>query len=171
LSLSVPASVGTLPAFYNFKQSAHGVDYRDTATYPVFSFGFGLSYTNFSRSSFRASTSSTSDENIFSTNDTITFHVNVKNTGARTGSDVPQIYLLTRTSSVVQPTRQMVAFSRVDLQPGEERQVEMTLDVNRFLQTWTRKRSWEVEQGEYVFALTGSAHDADNSVNVTMRAV
>ncbi|KAI0314760.1 glycoside hydrolase family 3 protein [Amylostereum chailletii] len=165
LPLSVPASVGTLPAIYNFKPSAHGVDYRDVPTYPLFSFGFGLSYTSFTRSDFSATPAT------FTANDTLTFSVTIKNTGERAGSDVPQVYLMQRTSSVVQPARQMVAFARVDLEPGEEKTVEMILDPGMLLLTYTRAKTWEVEKGNYTFALTTSEHDADDSTSVTLTAL
>ena len=157
--------MGTLPAFYNFKPTAHGVDYRDVPTYPLFSFGFGLSYTTFSRSGFSALSATFTEQNI------ITFTVTIRNTGAVAGSDVPQVYLLQRTSSVVQPARQMAAFARVDLEPGEEKTVEIRLDPRLFLMTYTREKTWELEKGPYVFALSTSDHDADTSVNVTLMAM
>ncbi|KAA1475400.1 glycoside hydrolase family 3 protein [Dentipellis sp. KUC8613] len=164
LPVSIPSSSATLPALYNYKQAAHGVDYLDLPSYALYSFGHGLSYTTFTRSDFTANPSTFSDD------DTITFSVTVKNTGRHAGSDVPQVYLLRRVSSVVQPLRQLVAFKRVYLASGEEKKVEFGLEVGRFLKIYNRTGGWELERCAYVFALTASDHTADTSVNVTLHA-
>lgn len=169
LPISIPSSVGSLPAFYNYKFSAHAASYVDANAFPLYTFGYGLSYTNFTQSGFSAVSSR--NDTTFSENDTITFSVTVKNIGPVAGSDVPQVYLLRRVSSIVQPTKQLVAFKRVYLDAGEERTVEMTLDPSRFLMIYTRSKTWELEGGQYTFALTSSDHLADTTVNVTLTAI
>lgn len=169
LPLSIPSSVGSLPSFYNYRFGAHKILYLDGPSYPLYTFGYGLSYTNFTRSDFTAVSSR--NDMTFSANDTIIFSLKVANTGPMAGSDVPQVYLQRRISSIVQPMRQMVAFQRVYLDAGEERTIEMTLDPSRFLLLYTREKTWEVEKGEYTFALSTSDHLADTTVNVTLTAV
>ena len=159
------------PAIYNYKQSAHVVDYVDIDSYSAYSFGYGLSYSTFSRFGFSASSSRADLATAFTANDTITFRLTVQNAGPLPGSDVPQIYLLSRVSSVVQPLRQLVAFKRVYLDVGEEREDEMTLDPSRLLITYTRSKTWEVERGEYTFALTTSDRGGDVGVNATLTAL
>jgi hypothetical protein len=167
LPLTVPISVGQLPVFYNYKPTTHGPAYVDIDPYPFYPFGYGLSYTIFSVNDFTASTGS--NKSSFSTGDTITFSRTVKNTGPVDGSYVPQVYLLGRVSQITQPVKQLVAFSRVYLKPGESVNVQMDLEVDRYLKILNRKYEWELEKGYYTFALleNGGAF-ADSSVNVTM---
>ncbi|KAJ6155905.1 beta-glucosidase [Penicillium chermesinum] len=103
--ISVPYSVGTLPAFYNYKPSVPR-EYTDTPFEPLYPFGYGLSYSNFSLEGFQASAKQQtqgSAPNSFDANSLITFSVTVTNTGAVAGSYVPQVYLLGRISSIVRP--------------------------------------------------------------------
>ena len=137
LPLTIPQSVGQLPVYYNYKPTAHGVAYVDIDPTPAYPFGYGLSYTNFS---VRASSAvaqhhnnGSSNRSTFSAGDTITFSVCIQNTGAVYGSYVPQVYLLLRVSQIVQPVKQLVAFSRVCLDPGESRTADMDLEVDRYL--------------------------------------
>lgn len=158
-----------MPVYYNYKPKARGVPYRDIASVPLYSFGYGLSYTAFSRANFHTTTPSPLT---FSSHDMITFHVTVKNTGTMAGSDVPQVYLLQRVSSVVQPVKQLVSFARVYLEPGEAIEVTMDLDPARFLLTLNREWKWEVERGEYTFALLeDSAVGGDTGTRITLTCV
>jgi hypothetical protein len=170
LPISVPRDVGTLPVFYHYKTTARANIYTDADWSPCYSFGYGLSYTKFSTSSFSASSSSS--ESNFTSGDTIVFTVDVKNIGDRAGSYVPQVYLLGRTSVVTQPVKQLMAFKRVYLNPGEKETVNMELEVDRYLPILDREFEWLLERGEYVFALLeDSRWDADTSVNVTLSCV
>ncbi|KAF8592307.1 glycoside hydrolase family 3 protein [Ramaria rubella] len=172
LPLSVPQNVGAMPVYYNFKPKARGSSYTDITTVPTYSFGYGQSYTTFSRSNFHITTTSSQSPSSFTKEETITFHVTVENTGEVAGSDVPQVYLLQRVSSIVQPAKQLVGFSRVYLDPGESVDVAMELDPGRHLLTLDRNWNWEVEKGEYTFALLeDSRAGSDESVQVTLTCV
>ena len=165
--LTVPYDVGTLPVFYHYKNTARFRQYTDLPWAPTYSFGYGLSYTTFSRSSFRAKSSS--GDETFKRGDTIFFDVDVKNDGRMAGSIVVQVYLLGRVSSITQPLKQLMAFQRVYLEAGEKRTVRMELEVDRYLPILNRNWEWELESGDYVFALLeDSAWDADTGVNVSM---
>ena len=189
LPLTIPQYEGQLPSYYNFKPSAHLASYVDILTGPRYPFGYGLSYTNFSVGNFRAVASgqgevrdedgwvdggiemrqSAAANSTFGANDTITFQVEVTNTGAREGSYVAQVYLLGRVSQITQPVKQLVAFKRVYLDVGEMQTVQMELEVDRYLRILNRRYEWEVEKGEYVFALLEHGGMlADTGVNVTM---
>lgn len=171
IPLSVPQTVGAMPVYYNFKPLARAGHYTDVTTVPTYSFGYGQSYTTFSRSNFHVTTSSPSPST-FSSTDVITFHVTVANTGSMAGSDVPQVYLLQRVSSVVQPSKQLVAFDRVYLNAGETKAVAMHFDPARYLLTLNRSWQWEVEKGEYTFALLeDSSVNSDTTVNATLVCV
>ncbi|KAH8890185.1 family 3 glycoside hydrolase [Thozetella sp. PMI_491] len=178
LPLSVPRHVGQLPVHYNYKPTAHAVSYVDIDWKPYYPFGYGLSYTTFSTSQLDASVqrsapgSTNLASHTFSDGDLITFSVKVTNTGAQAGSFVAQIYLLGRVSSIVQPVKQLVAFTRVYLEVGEERDVTLELEVDRYLSILNREYRWELERGAYTFALLKHGGvDADKSVNITLTAV
>ncbi|KAJ7866042.1 glycoside hydrolase family 3 protein [Mycena olivaceomarginata] len=167
--LSVPFNVGTLPVYYNYKASSHVNNFtdEDIGSYPVYSFGYGLSYTTFTRKGFNVAGKRT-----FSQGDTITFEVTVQNTGPVAGSYLAQVYLLRRVSTVTVPVKQLVAFSRVYLAAGESQLATMTLEVDRFLQVVNRENEWELQTGEYTFALLEhSGFLASTATNVTLTCV
>jgi len=171
LPLTIPKNEGQMPVYYNQKASSLNQVYIDIDTSPSYSFGYGLSYTNFTVGTLSASVSNstTTSNSTFGPKSTISFHLPVHNTGPVAGSYVPQIYLLQRVSSISQPVKQLVAFTRVYLDAGEQTVASMELDVDRYLKILNRKYEWDVEAGDYTFALqeSGSAF-ADTSNNVTL---
>lgn len=181
LPVSVPQHVGQIPINYNYKSLGRKIKYLDVEAQPCYAFGYGLSYSTFDVSNFVASSapenasetaSSSSSEETFTAGDIITFSAFVRNNGTMEGSYVAQVYLLARYSSIVQPVKQLVAFQRVYLAAGEETVVQMELEVDRYLTIINRWDEWELEKGEYTFALLEHGGDAaDTGVNVTMRSV
>ena len=170
IPVSVPRHVGTLPVFYSYKPTARYRYYADDNWAPLYSFGYGLSYTSFEVSSFGANSSS--GDKSFKAGDTVTFEVDVRNNGTVEGSYVAQVYLLGRVSRITQPVKQLMAFQRVYLGAGEMRRVRMELEVDRYLPILNREWEWELEKGAYTFALLeNSAFDADKSTNVTLSCV
>ncbi|KAJ7167966.1 glycoside hydrolase family 3 protein [Mycena filopes] len=167
--LSVPFHVGTLPVYYNYKASAHVNNFtdEDIGSYPSYSFGYGLSYTTFTHQNFTSPGAHT-----FSAGSTLTFQVTIKNTGPVAGSYVAQVYLLRRVSTVTVAVKQLIAFTRVYLDPGESQVAEMTLDVDRFLRVVNRENAWELQTGNYTFALLeDSRFSAGTGTNVTLTCV
>ncbi|KAI0542187.1 glycoside hydrolase family 3 protein [Xylaria digitata] len=173
MPVSVPRHVGQLPIYYNYKETARRVKYLDIDSTPAYPFGYGLSYTDFKVLDFEAqvSVSSSEHDSEFKSGDTIYFTVRIKNIGSVDGSYVPQIYSLSRVSSIVQPVRQLVAFKREYIASGQEATIKIELDVDRYLIILNRRYEWELEKGVYTFALLDHGDDADSSVNVTMRCV
>ncbi|KAI8957937.1 glycoside hydrolase family 3 protein [Daldinia sp. FL1419] len=167
MPVTVPKHVGQLPVYYNYKPTAHLKNYLDAESSPAYWFGYGLSYTTFGVSKFEASTNGT-DTIGFRAGDTITFTVSVKNNGTVAGSYVAQVYVLGRVSSITQPVRQLVAFQRVDISAGEEVNISLHLDVDRYLSILNRKNEWELEKGPYTFALLTHGGDIDTTRNVTL---
>lgn len=167
MPVSVPRHAGQLPIYYNYKETARRVKYLDMDSTPAYSFGHGLSYTDFVVLDFESS----ARESEFKAGDTIVFTVRVKNTSSMDGSYVAQVYSLSRVSSIVQPTRQLVAFKRQYIGPGHEARVEMELDVDRYLTILNRQYQWELERGVYTFALLEHGGATNSSVNVTLRCI
>lgn len=184
LPVSVPKHVGQVPIYYNYKSLGRKIKYLDVDSQPAYPFGYGLSYTTFGVADFGVSVEQavTQDETItvarrnetgtFKTGDVITFSVSVRNNGSVDGSYVAQVYLLDRISSIVQPVKQLVAFQRVYLGAKEEVVVRMDLDVDRYLTIINRWDKWELEKGEYIFALLEHGGDsADTGMNITISCV
>ncbi|KAJ8073027.1 hypothetical protein PM082_019895 [Marasmius tenuissimus] len=170
IPLSVPYDEGTLPSFYNYHFTAHARNYTDIYSFPRYFFGYGLSYTTFAVSSFDATPSS--GGNTFTAGETIHFHVALSNEGDVAGSFVAQVYLLQRVSTIVRAERQLVAFRRVYLEAGESLEVTIDLEVDRFLPIVNRRYDWEVEKGDYTFALLDNGGPlSDRRRNVTLTAV
>ncbi|KAI1426944.1 glycoside hydrolase family 3 protein [Xylaria sp. FL1777] len=173
MPVSVPRHVGQLPVYYNYKETARRVNYLDIDSTPAYSFGYGLSYTEFTVLGFEArvvGSLSRSDPD-FTSGDTVIFTARVKNVGSVDGSYVAQVYSLSRVSSIVQPVRQLVAFKRKYIGPGQEATIEMELDVDQYLTILNRQYEWELERGAYTFALLEHGGATDSSVNVTMRGI
>ncbi|KAI0408732.1 glycoside hydrolase family 3 protein [Xylaria palmicola] len=173
MPVSVPRHAGQLPVYYNYKETARRVRYLDVDSTPAYPFGYGLSYTEFRVLGFEARSHGRSSQrdSEFRSGDTIYFAARVKNTGSVAGSYVAQVYSLSRVSSIVQPVRQLVAFERACVGPGEETTIEMELDVDRYLTILNRQYEWELEKGAYTFALLDDGGTMDSSVNVTMWCV
>jgi beta-glucosidase len=124
---------------------AHGIE-------PLFPFGFGLSYTSFRLGQLTLSPSTGVSHG------QVTVHVEVTNTGPRTGSEVVQVYVGHPAGTAVpEPPHQLVAFLRVTLAPGQTRRVALHLGPRAFAYWDTTGNRWVVPDGTYgVFAGTSS---------------
>lgn len=122
LPITWPVFEGQLPLVYNHKPTGRGDDYMNLTGQPLFPFGFGLSYTAFDYSDIALS-----DHTISKTGST-QVSVTVKNTGNMAGDEVVQLYLRDELASVARPLREMKAFRRIHLQPGESQTVSFYID-------------------------------------------
>lgn len=119
---------------------------------PLFAFGHGLSYTTFAMSGLRL------DKHRVAAPDSITATVTVTNTGRRAGAQVVQFYVSDHTTAVDMPVKELRGFARVELQPGESREVSVTLGGRDF-QYWDETASsWQVSHGRRTL-LVGDAAD------------
>lgn len=121
-------------------------------TRPQFAFGHGLSYTTFRMSNARANATSMTRDG------SITFTVNVKNTGNRAGAEVVQLYIHDAKASLDRPEKELKGFKKVYLQPGESRDVELTIDNSALSFYDDRTQAWTSEAGDFT-ALIGNAAD------------
>lgn len=124
------------------------VDYKKTK--PTFAFGHGLSYTSFQLSNLRVVKQAGSQD--------VDYFVDVQNTGSVAGAEVVQLYLNDVKSTVERPAKELKAFQKVFLQPGQTTTVKLHTD-RRALSFWDEaSNDWKYEAGEFV-ALVGNASD------------
>jgi beta-glucosidase len=153
LPITVPRSVGHLPAFYNYKPSARRGYLWDDAK-PLFAFGYGLSYTAFSIKNVRV------EKAKIKTNGSTRVLAEVTNTGKREGAEVVQMYIRDLVSSVTRPVKELKGFQKVTLRPGETKSVafDITPDLLAFYDV---KMKYVVEPGDFEIMIGNSSRDED----------
>ncbi|WP_460772745.1 beta-xylosidase/alpha-l-arabinosidase [Microbacterium sp. GXF7504] len=166
LPVSLPRSAGAQPFSYLHPVlgGAHEITSADST--PVRPFGFGLSYTSFVRSDLDVPAEVPAGE-------PLTARVRVRNTGERAGADVVQLYAHDTVASVTRPVAQLIGYARVELAPGEEREVVFEVPASRFAFTGRDLRrivepgavelwvgpSCDVRETEAVVTFTGAVHE------------
>lgn len=119
---------------------------------PLFAFGHGLSYTTFKLGK------PTADKQQITADDQITFSVSITNTGTRSGAETVQLYISDKNASVDRPVKELKAFQKVYLQPGETRQVSLTIGCEALSFYDESLGDWTAEPGDFD-ALIGTASD------------
>ena len=130
----------------------------------LFPFGHGLSYTTFSYSNLRLSAPEITDQ------DTLTATVTVTNTGTRAGKTVVQLYVGDKVSTVLRPVRELKGFEKVELQPGESKEISFVLDKRAFAYWNTELGDWHVETGEFIIEVGQSSRDIEVCGTVTVNS-
>jgi beta-glucosidase len=153
LPITVPRSAGHLPAFYNYKPSARrGYLWDDVS--PLFPFGFGLSYTTFTLENVRLT------KPRIKRNGSTQMLVDVTNTGRRQGTEVVQMYVRDRISSVTRPVKELRGFKRLSLEPGQRQTVALDLTPES-LAFYDVNLKYVVEPGEFDILVGNSSRDRD----------
>lgn len=155
LPVTMPRGVGQIPIYYNHKASGGRThwqgDYMDMSAKPLYPFGHGLSYTQFEYSNLQVTPEhATADTDV-------TIQVDVKNVGQVAGDEVVQLYVHDVVASATRPVKELKGFTRLTLQPGEQKQVTFTLSA-RHLAFYNREMKYVIEPGK-VEVLVGSSSD------------
>ena len=148
LPISFPAHSGQLPVYYNALPGWHGGRYMDMPRTPVYAFGEGIGYAPFTYADL------TFDPG------TLIATVDVTNAGDVAGEEVVQVYMHDVVASVIRPVKQLIAFTRVSLQPGETKTVTIQLKRDDFSLV-DREEKRVVEPGEFELFVGHSSKDED----------
>jgi len=130
---------------------------------PQFPFGYGLSYTDFSISHF------TTDKSSYGKSETIHVKFAIKNTGSRYGAEVAQLYASDPVCTVLRPEKELKAFEKIFLKPGETKMVEMQLKVGDLAFYDESKKGWNTEAGEYILQIGNSSRNIFQKVKISVR--
>lgn len=131
-----------------------GYRYYTSKNMPVlFPFGYGLSYTDFTYTNLQISHAKIQD------NETLTVKVDVTNTGNCKGKEVIQLYISAKEGQVIRPVRELRAFKKISLNPGETKTVVLELDGRAFSYWNTEIHDWYMEPGSYEIQIGKSAQE------------
>jgi beta-glucosidase len=175
LAETFPLRLEDTPAYHYFPGGPQAVEYReslyvgyryyDTAGVPVlFPFGHGLSYTSFAYSRLELSCLE------IQAGERLTVRLRVKNSGSASGKEIVQVYLRDPESTPFRPRKELKAFTKVDLQPGEEREVSVTLDSRAFAAYDSRLSGWQIEGGRFEILIGSSSQDIRLRENLIVRS-
>ncbi len=163
LPVSLPRSAGSQPYSYLHPLLGGPSGVTSTDPTPVRPFGFGLSYTSFRREGLAVDGARASATAEVRAGDTFCVAARVTNTGAVRGADVVQVYAHRSAASVTRPLAQLVAYARVELEPGESAEVRFTVPASRLAYS-DRALRRVVEAGEVELRLGSSCADVDEAV-------
>jgi beta-glucosidase len=130
---------------------------------PQFPFGYGLSYSDFSISNF------STDKASYGKEETIHAKCTIKNTGSRYGAEVAQLYVSDPVCSVLRPEKELKAFEKVFLKPGETKTIELNVKVADLAFYDETKKAWNVEAGEFVLQIGNSSRSISKSVRILVK--
>lgn len=121
-----PRHAGQIPVSYRWHRPFHYTGYSDMPRTPFYPFGFGMSYTTFNYSAPKT------NKEEYAIGEPVQVTVKVANTGKRAGREIVQCYIRDEIASVVPRERELREYTSVDLQPGEEKEVTLTLPPSAF---------------------------------------
>ena len=160
LTMSFPRNVGQVPVYYNFKNTGRpstsieqvtNSGYADVENSPLYSFGHGLSYTNFSYSNFSV------DSDKLGFDSKINVSVKLENTGLYKGKEVVQLYIRDIVGSIARPMKELKGFKIVELAPGESEIINFEIDSS-LLEFYTYNNIWEAEVGKFHVFIGGDSN-------------
>ncbi len=154
LTISIPVHVGQQPVFYSQVRGQHGDRYADLTQEPLFSFGYGRSYTHYSYSNLQLSSTRLTQ------GQAVTVSVDVENTGDYAGDEIVQVYVSDVVTSVTWVDKALKGFARVHLEPQEKKTVQISLSWEAF-QIVDAEGHNVVDLGDFEILVGPSSRDSD----------
>ena len=161
--MSFPAAVGQIPVYYNHFNTGRPTAtdgagnwysrYRDIPNEPLFPFGYGLSYTDFSYENL------TLNKEKLQKGQSLTVSVDVKNTGVQDGKEVVQLYIRDITASVIRPVKELKGFEKIFLEGGAAKKVSFTL-TGKDLSFYNESGDLVLEPGRFEVFVGSNSRDA-----------
>jgi beta-glucosidase len=148
LPVSFPSGTTRIPCYYSMLPNTVHTSFEGEC-FPMYPFGFGLSYTKFEYSNLQINKKSDTEYDV---------SVSVKNTGKVNGDEVIQLYVNDKVSSVITPKLQLKAFKRINLNPDESKTVTFHLDDSSFKLMNTSYR-WVIEKGKFEILVGAASND------------
>ncbi len=174
LAESFPVKLSDTPCYLTYGNKVNavynegvfvGYRYYDTKEMNVlYPFGHGLSYTSYEYSDLELSQSSITDK------DTLTVSVTVTNTGNIAGKETVQLYVADKTGYAFRPIKELKGFEKVELQPGESKEVIFTLDARSFSFYNEEMKDWFAASGKYEILIGKSSRDIQLSAQIDFTA-
>jgi beta-glucosidase len=169
ITMTFPRNVGQIPIYYNHKNtgrpynndSKFTVKYIDMENTPLYPFGYGLSYTQFTYSGVQLSDSTLTDGG------NITASVTLTNSGDRAGEEVVQLYIRDLVGSITRPVKELKGFQRVALNAGESKQVTFSI-TPELLKFYNADLKWTAEPGDFLVFI-GENSDVENNAKFTLK--
>jgi beta-glucosidase len=152
LPITFPRTTGQLPLYYNYKPSGRITSYVDKAGSALFPFGHGLSYTNFAYQDLKLDIESQTSGPVLRAD------LELSNTGQRTGVEIVQLYIHDKVASLARPVKELKAFQRVTLEPGNTQHLSFQIEVQK-LGMYDQHLHWIVEPGDFEVLVGSSSED------------
>jgi beta-glucosidase len=163
LTTTFPQNTGQIPLYYNHKNTGRPLpegqwfskfrsNYLDVSNDPVYPFGYGLSYTNFSYSDLKLS------KTTIKPGEKLEVNVKVKNTGAFDAKEVVQLYIRDLVGTSTRPVKELKDFTKVLIKKGETREITFTLDIED-LKYYNYDLDFVAEPGDFKVFIGGNSRD------------
>ena len=164
LSMTFPVSVGQVPIYYNHKNTGRPFNdkdkftskYLDATNEPLYPFGYGLAYTNFTYGDISLS------RNVKTQNEAVTASVTVTNSGNREGTETVQLYIRDKAGSITRPVKELKGFQKLSLKPGESKTVSFRITQSD-LSFYNSDLKWVAEPGEFDLMIGGNSRDVKSA--------
>ncbi|WP_407425394.1 beta-glucosidase BglX [Arcticibacter sp.] len=163
LTMTFPQNVGQVPIFYNHKNTGRPLEegkwfqkfrsnYLDVSNDPLYPFGYGLSYTQFSYGNIQLS------DSLLRSGQPITASVSLTNSGSAEGKEVVQLYIRDMVGSITRPVKELKGFQKISLKPGESREVTFRID-EEMLKFYNSELKFTAEPGEFKLFIGTNSRD------------
>jgi len=175
LAETFPVKLEDTPAYLNFPGEEGNVLYGERLFVgyryydkkkiaPLFPFGFGLSYTTFEYSNLNMSSKYFTDQ------EGLTVRVTIKNTGTVKGKEIIQLYVSDAACTLQRPENELKDFAKVELMPGESKEVSFKLDARDFSYYDSKRALWIAESGAFIIRIAASSRDIKLSEEVILNS-